>query len=139
MIVSGILMFGRRLLLVVLTRVLLPAAFAAENVTVSPGDQGINARIERVVAGLSDPVAIPGRPGMQLADRMKRLRIPGVSIAVIHDGRIEWARGFGVAAVGGPPVTSDTLFQAGSISASRSRRPPCFHWSRPASSISIAM
>jgi CubicO group peptidase (beta-lactamase class C family) len=51
-----------------------------------------------------------------LADRMAALHVPGVSIAVIHDGKIEWARGFGVTRVGGPPVTPDTLFQAASIS-----------------------
>jgi CubicO group peptidase (beta-lactamase class C family) len=39
-----------------------------------------------------------------------------VSIAVIHHGVIEWAQGFGVTSVGGPPVTAETLFQAGSIS-----------------------
>ncbi len=68
------------------------------------------------MAGLSGPVAIAGRPRLQLADRMKRLHIPGVSIAMIHDGHVEWARGFGVAAIDGPPVTPETLFQAGSIS-----------------------
>ena len=47
---------------------------------------------------------------------MASSHIPGVSIAVIHEGRIEWAQGFGVASVGGPLVTADTLFQAGSIS-----------------------
>lgn len=52
----------------------------------------------------------------KLADRMAALHVPGVSIAVIHDGKIEWARGFGVTRVGGPPVTPDTLFQAASIS-----------------------
>jgi CubicO group peptidase (beta-lactamase class C family) len=51
-----------------------------------------------------------------LADQMKELKVPGVSIAVIHQGKIEWARGFGVRSVGGPPVTADTMFQAGSIS-----------------------
>jgi CubicO group peptidase (beta-lactamase class C family) len=35
---------------------------------------------------------------------------------MIHDGKIEWARGFGVTKIGGPPVTPDTLFQAASIS-----------------------
>jgi CubicO group peptidase (beta-lactamase class C family) len=35
---------------------------------------------------------------------------------VIHKGRIEWARGFGVTRTGGPAVTADTLFQAASIS-----------------------
>jgi len=52
----------------------------------------------------------------KLADRMAALHVPGVSIAVIHDGKIEWARGFGVTRIGGPPVTPDTLFQAASIS-----------------------
>jgi CubicO group peptidase (beta-lactamase class C family) len=52
----------------------------------------------------------------KLIDRMTELRVPGVSIAVIHDGKIEWARGFGVTRIGGPAVTPDTLFQAASIS-----------------------
>jgi len=43
-------------------------------------------------------------------------RVPGVSIAVIHNGEIEWAQGFGVVRLGGEPVTAETLFQAGSIS-----------------------
>jgi CubicO group peptidase (beta-lactamase class C family) len=47
---------------------------------------------------------------------MKEVNVPGVSIAVIHDGKIEWARGFGVSSVGGSPVTAETMFQAGSIS-----------------------
>jgi CubicO group peptidase (beta-lactamase class C family) len=51
-----------------------------------------------------------------LAERMAKLNVPGVSVAVIHEGRIEWARGFGVTRVGGPPVTAGTLFQAASIS-----------------------
>jgi CubicO group peptidase (beta-lactamase class C family) len=51
-----------------------------------------------------------------LAARMAELEVPGVSIAVIHRGRIEWARGFGVTEKGGGPVAADTLFQAASIS-----------------------
>ena len=42
--------------------------------------------------------------------------IPGASIAVIENGRIAWARGFGLADLAsGRPVTADTLFQAQSI------------------------
>src|SRR5215472_157077 len=52
----------------------------------------------------------------KLSDRMAALHVPGVSIAVIHDGKIEWARGYGVGSVGGAPVTPETLFQAASIS-----------------------
>ena len=51
-----------------------------------------------------------------LSERMQALHVPGVSIAVIHDGALEWAEGFGVTRIGGPPVTAQTLFQAGSIS-----------------------
>jgi len=47
---------------------------------------------------------------------MAQLHIPGVSIAVIHRGTIEWSAGFGVKELGGAPVDADTLFQAGSIS-----------------------
>ena len=32
---------------------------------------------------------------------MAALHVPGVSIAVIHHGAIEWAQGFGVMSVGG--------------------------------------
>jgi len=47
---------------------------------------------------------------------MAQLHVPGVSIAVIHNGSIEWVRGFGVKQIGGASVDPDTLFQAGSIS-----------------------
>ena len=47
---------------------------------------------------------------------MKRLSIPGVAIGVWHKGR-EHSDGFGITSVENPlPVTSDTLFQVGSIS-----------------------
>jgi len=52
-----------------------------------------------------------------LRDRMAYYQTPGVSIAVINNGTIEWARGFGFCVAGQPaPVTTETLFQAGSIS-----------------------
>ena len=45
------------------------------------------------------------------------LRIPGVSIAVIKDNQIHWAKGYGQADVTAKsPVTTETLFQAASIS-----------------------
>jgi CubicO group peptidase (beta-lactamase class C family) len=48
---------------------------------------------------------------------MERFRIPAVSVAVVAGGTVEWARGWGVRdARTGEPVTSRTLFQAGSIS-----------------------
>ena len=47
---------------------------------------------------------------------MADLHVTGVSVAVIHNGALEWARGFGLESTGGKPVTGETLFQAGSIS-----------------------
>lgn len=52
-----------------------------------------------------------------LAKLMREHRVPGVSIAVVRDGRIDWARGVGLADVEtGRAVTTQTLFQAASIS-----------------------
>ena len=48
---------------------------------------------------------------------MNHYRIPGLSIAVINNGKIEWAKGYGVKENGtDDPVTVTTLFQAASIS-----------------------
>ena len=47
---------------------------------------------------------------------MSRLHVPGASVAVLHGGTIEWSKGYGITRASGAPVTSDTLFQAGSIS-----------------------
>lgn len=77
-------------------------------------------RISRVENGLLPPNVIKGRPlpRMKLADRMRHWNgVPGVSIAVVNDYKIEWARGYGVLGEGSDEaVTPATLFQAGSIS-----------------------
>ncbi len=81
--------------------------------------QSVTERIKRVENGLLPPFVIRGQPGVQmkLADRMKFYSTPGISIAVIDKGRIEWARGYGVREIGGSEaVTPGTLFQAASIS-----------------------
>jgi CubicO group peptidase (beta-lactamase class C family) len=81
--------------------------------TSSPVEQ----RIKRIQGRILSPPRLFGEPvGRSLEERMTQDRVPGVSIAVIHNGEIEWARGFGVTRIGGSPVTSETLFQAGSVS-----------------------
>ncbi len=74
-------------------------------------------RIKRIEHGLVPPVLVQGEtPVLQpLAQRMAELKVPGVSVAVIHKGRIDWARGFGMTGADGTPVTENTLFQAASI------------------------
>jgi CubicO group peptidase (beta-lactamase class C family) len=75
-------------------------------------------RIAAVERTLLPPVTIAGQPAaMNLASRMAFYNVPGVSIAVINDGRVQWARAYGVKDVRTlEPVTTETLFQAASIS-----------------------
>lgn len=55
--------------------------------------------------------------GVPLSERMAFYGVPGVSIAVINDYQLEWAQGYGVQEAGEPsPVTTESLFQAGSVS-----------------------
>ncbi len=74
--------------------------------------------VGHVTSCLLPPVLIQGevRECKTLAARMAELKIPGVSIAVVHNGTIVWARAFGVQGPDGKQVTETTLFQAGSIS-----------------------
>jgi CubicO group peptidase (beta-lactamase class C family) len=74
--------------------------------------------IRRIEEGIVLAPTLRSRPGTQpLAERMALLQVPGVSVAVIADGRLAWARGWGVREAGGSdPVTETTLFQAASIS-----------------------
>lgn len=52
-----------------------------------------------------------------LKQLMDIYKLPGLSVAVIDNYKIVWAKGFGVTEIGGSkPVTTKTLFQAGSIS-----------------------
>jgi len=94
------------------------AALAASLATSAMAADTKETRIDRVTQAMPPPVLVRGEsPAVtSLAARMTELRVPAVSIAVIHQGRIEWARGFGVTRWGGPPITDRTLFQAASIS-----------------------
>lgn len=81
----------------------------------------ISVRIERVETGLRPAIILEKSAAepLRLIDRMKFYKVPGVSIAVIDNGAIAWARGYGVHETGTEkPVTTNTLFQAASISKS---------------------
>lgn len=52
-----------------------------------------------------------------IENRMAYYQVPGVSVAVIKDGKIRWAKGYGIANTAtGSKVDTNTLFQAASIS-----------------------
>ena len=54
---------------------------------------------------------------LSISELMARFNVPGVSIAVIRDHRIHWAKGYGIADVAtGASVDTGTMFQAASIS-----------------------
>lgn len=75
--------------------------------------------LAQVESALLPTFVIRGEPTPRtpLADRMEALGVPGVSVAVLVDGDIAWARGYGFADLeSGRPVTPRTLFQAASIS-----------------------
>src|SRR5579872_6611805 len=54
----------------------------AGQVTTEPS--ALEKRIQRIQNGLLPAVLVKGEPGAKLTDRMAALRVPGVSIAVIH-------------------------------------------------------
>jgi CubicO group peptidase (beta-lactamase class C family) len=69
--------------------------------------------------GLRPSVIAPGaaEPGWSLAERMRHYKVPGVAIAVLKDGEVASAVGYGVRAAGTlDKVDGDTLFSVGSIS-----------------------
>ena len=83
-------------------------------------DPSIQKKINAVENSLA-PAIIFGDtiPKLNLEKRMKETAIQGLSIAVIRDYKIEWAKGYGWADVEEKrKVTTDTRFQAASISKS---------------------
>jgi len=74
-------------------------------------------RIKEVENNLIPFVPVKGFEGWNIIDRMKYYKVPGVSIAVIKDYKIDWAKGYGLAdTLQKTPVTTETMFSAGSIS-----------------------
>ena len=62
-------------------------------------------------------VPVKGFKGWNIIDRMKYYKVPGLSIAVIKDYKIDWAKSYGLAdTINKTPVTTETMFSAGSIS-----------------------
>lgn len=96
-----------------LTSIIAVAWMLAGSAVAAPSAQDL-AAITAMEARLTPMGATEGKP---LAARMAELKVPGVSIAFVEDGKVKWTRTYGVADVGdGRPVTPDTLFQAASMS-----------------------
>jgi len=77
----------------------------------------IQNRITSVENNLRQWTKIEGQPELTLEERMKHYHVNGISIAVIEDFKIDWAKGYGWAdSLTRRPVNTSTLFQVGSIS-----------------------
>ena len=77
------------------------------------------ARIQRIEALVLDISMGEKEPPLRLnlAQLMEAYNVPGLSVAVIDNYKIAWAKGYGVIGPGSTtPVSTGTLFQAGSIS-----------------------
>ncbi|WP_373523522.1 serine hydrolase domain-containing protein [Aquiflexum sp.] len=84
-------------------------------------DNSLNAEIEEIESGLITTIQIDGNLPTKhtLSKRMDHYKVPGLSIAVIKDRKLHWAKGYGISnkvSNEKVEVTNNTLFQAGSIS-----------------------
>lgn len=75
----------------------------------SPQDSMMN----KVEHGLSPRVVQSGQT-VNLAERMRERKVPGMSVAVVNGGRLAWAKGYGFKD-GTGAVDTATLFQCASI------------------------
>lgn len=85
-----------------------------------PTIKGVNAQIKKVENNLA-PTIVYGDslPHWNMEDRMKATNTKGLSIAVIRNYKIEWAKGYGWADISEKrKVNTNTRFQAASISKS---------------------
>ena len=80
----------------------------------------VQEKIKQVENNIAGWVQIEGVKSVwTLPERMKYYHVHGLSIAVIHNYKLEWAKGYGWADSSMQiPVTTQTLFQAASISKS---------------------
>lgn len=81
--------------------------------------ESVEQEIARIEQSLGPAIQMAGDKKTQwsLKERMKHFKVPGVSVAVVKDGRLHWAKGYGIAnSDTQTTVDENTLFQAGSIS-----------------------
>jgi CubicO group peptidase (beta-lactamase class C family) len=74
-------------------------------------------RLQEVENSLMPYGPVKGFAGWNIYERMKHYQVPGVSIAVINNFKVEWAKGYGLSdTLAKTLVTPQTMFSAGSIS-----------------------
>jgi len=83
----------------------------------SPSD--LQSRIKQVEENLAGTIRVEGQGKWTLEERMAYYKVPGLSMAVVKDYQLDWAKAYGQADVSEHrKATEVTLFQAASISKS---------------------
>src|SRR5580658_729208 len=103
----------------IITTALVAASSAASAPQSNPGDTQVSTQVQRVENGIPPIPLGANEPPLQLSLQklMELYKVPAVSIAVIDNFKIAWAKTYGVTEAGGATTaTTHTLFQAGSIS-----------------------
>ena len=79
----------------------------------------LNSRVERIENSLVPRIQIKGQevPRYNIIERMAELGIPGLSVAFVSNGKIEWAKAYGWADVSEKRrMTTESMLLAGSVS-----------------------
>ena len=115
------LRYSKIILFIFIANTVLISCQSKEETPANPKySEDIESKIKEVENNLGGWAQIEGEKNQwTLEERMKQYYVHGVSIAVIRNYKIEWARGYGMMDTAAKaPVTIQTLFQAGSISKS---------------------
>jgi CubicO group peptidase (beta-lactamase class C family) len=96
----------------------LAALFVAVSCSAPDGDktaQGVAHRVARIESGLTPSFRIKGQEveTFDINERLVELGIPGLSVAFAVDGKIEWARAYGMADLNSArPMDTDSMLLA---------------------------
>jgi len=80
-----------------------------------PNSQTPDSRVARIESGLIPDFWIKGADPVpfNINERLDELGIPGLSVAFVADGKIEWARAYGMSSVAeNRPMETDTMLLA---------------------------
>ncbi len=100
--------------------VVLPIVFLAGSINnYALAQSAVQQRTKQVENNLTEFLQTNDSGPKNLQQRMKHYKVNGLSIAVIKNYKIDWAKAYGIAdTVSKTPVTNKTLFQVASISKS---------------------
>jgi CubicO group peptidase (beta-lactamase class C family) len=86
-----------------------------EKLQIAQKIQNVENGLVEFTPGPQEQAQVPRK--MALSERMAYYKVPGVSMAVINNNKIEWVKAYGTLnAESGTPVTTESIFQAASTS-----------------------